>query len=67
MKIGSGKSQAKAFFFITLLICVSLYSQAVAEWHCAQGSSGQLYDSSQHNTAVEPKLYYAWGMGYQQK
>ncbi|MCX5880503.1 MAG: hypothetical protein NTU74_01400, partial [Deltaproteobacteria bacterium] len=67
MKIISGKSQALAFFFVTLLICLSLYSQAFAEWNCAQGSSGQLYDSSQLNNAVDPKLYYAWGMGYNQK
>jgi hypothetical protein len=67
MKIVSGKSQALAYFIVTWLICFSLCSQASAEWHCIQGSSGQIYDPSQHNTAVEPKLSYSWGMGYQQR
>ncbi|MBI5590854.1 MAG: hypothetical protein HY881_10265 [Deltaproteobacteria bacterium] len=67
MKILSGKSQALALFFVTLLICFSLNSQAFAIWNCAQGSSGQLNDPSQLNTAAEPRVYYDWGMGYNQK
>jgi len=67
MKIVSGKTQALSFFFVTLLLCFLLHIPANAEWYCAQGSSGQLNDPSQHNTTVEPKLYYAWGIGYQQK
>jgi hypothetical protein len=67
MKIASGKPQAFAYFIVTFLICFSLCGQAAAEWHCIQGSSGQLWDATQQNTAVEPKLYYAWGIGYQQK
>jgi hypothetical protein len=67
MKIISGKSKAFLLIFVSLLICFSLYSQAFAEWSCIQGSSGHLYDPSQQNTAVEPKLYYAWGIGYEQK
>ena len=42
-------------------------SQAFAIWHCAQGSTGQLYDSSMLNTAAEPRVYYVWGLGYNQK
>jgi hypothetical protein len=67
MKIVSVKSQALAYFFVTLLICFSLHGQAFAGWSCAQGCSGQIYDTSKHDTAVEPILFYGWGMGYQQK
>lgn len=67
MKIISGKSQALTFLLATLFFCFFLSTQVFAEWYCAQGSSGQLNDPSQHNITLEPKLYYAWGIGYEQK
>lgn len=67
MKILSVKYQVFACFFVTLFVCLLLVTHAHAVLNCVQGSSGQLYNPASHDTAVQPKLYYNWGMGYQQK